>query len=207
MGGFTVSSGSWQAFASGRISTKIEVACTCGKRYKVPRAKAGKVLRCGRCRTKLRVPDDALTSNDCQEILSELGIDPAQAREEYETEKKASLACFYCAARLIADELAALEEAEQPVCFTCKAGVVGQRGEAAPGAEPEEEERGPSTAALVRRTTPEQAHRKSIALGALLLCGIGGPLHVVFGLSLLLALPLAAAIAFGAARAYRAQLV
>jgi len=35
MGGFTVSSGSWQAFASGRISTKIEVACTCGKRYRV----------------------------------------------------------------------------------------------------------------------------------------------------------------------------
>ena len=63
---------------TGRIEPpKIEFECNCGKKYRVSATKAGKSVRCKRCRVKITVPGSMrISMRTRQAILEELGIDP-----------------------------------------------------------------------------------------------------------------------------------
>ena len=72
---------------TGRVTPpKIEVECRCGKKYRVSAEKAGKKLRCKKCRSKLVVPGGKkgqISMRSRKAILAEFGIDtPFPTRSE-----------------------------------------------------------------------------------------------------------------------------
>ena len=185
-----------------RRAEKIEVACGCGKRYRVAAARAGRTFRCKGCSTRLRIPrptPESLSSHDAQQILAELGIDTS-ARERFEAE----VTCFYCSAPLGKSEQSTLDEGEQPLCFPCRASA-GQPVEQ----EASEPERRPHKELdrWVRPAAVATARAEAARLTALLAIGITGFCSSVLGFGLGGALCMGAAVgAFGGHQTYRARI-
>jgi len=58
-----------------KVSDKVEVTCPgCNARYRVPGKKAGKRVRCRKCRAKISVPSRDISMRTRNVILDELGI-------------------------------------------------------------------------------------------------------------------------------------
>ena len=96
---------------------RLEVACSCGARYRLPSRLAGGSARCRRCKRKSRVPHQRSFSCDTRRfILSEFGIDARAAEQAYETEQ--SLRCAWCD-RQVSRSIRRRGESK-PLCGTCR---------------------------------------------------------------------------------------
>jgi len=193
--------GSLSSGTSRLVPPKIEIRCNCGKRYRVSATKAGKRVRCKNCRLKITVPggDGPISMRSRKAILAEFGIDPEQAEQAYELEKKNGYLCALCSAKLRDDDLKAAYGEAGLVCSSCRASAVGER----PGAD-EKKEKKKAKKELDSWTTgisPEAARRKALGFGALFFFGTAGFGYNVIGLGVVLSLVIAAAVAYGGARA------
>jgi DNA-directed RNA polymerase subunit RPC12/RpoP len=197
---------------TGRLDPpKIEFECTCGKKYRVKATKAGKTVRCKRCRIKLTVPGSMkISMRTRQAVLEELGIDPEQSAKAYEQEKEQGYRCSACDKKLVQDELRDAYGSEGLTCSDCRAADVDTRD-----AEYKKEEKKKEPKHLeewtVNATTPEAARRKALGFGALFLIGTTGLLNTVgvlfgspgFGAALAIGLVVAG---IGARSIYKAEL-
>lgn len=172
---------------------KIEFACSCGKRYRVPASKAGKKVRCRGCRLQTRVPGDAggISLRTRKAILDELGIDPDAAEKAFEQEQVKGYTCARCAESITEDELAGAYGEEGLVCSSCRAAEVAQRGE-------HDEERKKKDKRLQqwsKQGSADAAKKKAWAYSALFFAGTAGFVHSFFAPALLVSLGVGAAVA------------
>jgi len=151
---------------TGRFAqAKIEVKCVCGKRYRVSHEKAGKRLRCKKCRSKIDVPgassDGAISMRSRKAILEELGIDADSAEQRYEEEKSQTYTCSVCSCDIDPSQL---KKSYGPAGLTC----AGCRSD-------EKKEKGTKSDNALdswsRKGTPEAARRQALTKGALILVG------------------------------------
>lgn len=170
---------------------KIEFACSCGKKYRVPASRAGKQVRCRNCRLKVRVPGDASISLRTRKaILGELGIDADEAAEKFEAEQKKSYVCSLCATSIAEAELTAAYSADGIVCTSCRAAAVEQRGD-----DPEKKKKAKRIEKWSREGTVEGAKKKAWAYGALFFLGTAGFAHSVFAAPVVVTVGVAAVLA------------
>ncbi|MBL4845892.1 MAG: hypothetical protein JKY65_10220 [Planctomycetes bacterium] len=144
---------------------KIDVKCRCGKKYRVAASKAGKRLRCKKCRSKIQVPgasaDGAISMRSRKAILAEFGIDADSAEERYEDEKNRTYNCSVCSCEL--------NEAQLKTSY-------GEDGLICPGCRTDEDEGSKSKSdgvldAWSKAGTPEAARRQALTKGTLILVG------------------------------------
>ncbi|MCO5166963.1 MAG: zinc-ribbon domain-containing protein [Planctomycetes bacterium] len=189
---------STSAESARRSPPKIEFACSCGKRYRVPASKAGKKVRCRACRLKTRVPGDAAISLRTRKaILDELGIDPDAAEKAYEQEQVQGYSCARCAASLTEEELPGAYGEEGLVCASCRAAEVEQRGE-------HDEERKKKDKRLQtwsKQGSVDAAKKKAWAYSALFFAGTAGFVHSFFAPALVVSLGVGALVAAAGGRA------
>jgi hypothetical protein len=189
---------------TGRLTPpKIEVRCTCGKRYRVSAKKAGKKVRCKKCRAKIEVPGGDISMRTRKAILDEFGIDASAAEHAYEEEKRlAGYVCVFCDKRIAEEDLKAAYGQHGLMCEECRVAQVQQRelGDPVENERKKQEKKKKKLDKWASGSTPEEARRKATAYGALFFCGITGLLWS-FSVSLWLALPIAAVVAFAGARA------
>lgn len=198
---------------TGRLDPpKIEFECTCGKKYRVKATKAGKTVRCKRCRIKLTVPGSMkISMRTRQAILEELGIDPEQSAKAYQHEKEQGYRCSGCDRKLVDDELRAAYGSEGLTCSDCRVAEVGTRDAEYKKEEKKKKEPKHLEEWTTNATTPEAARRKALSYGALFLIGTTGLLNTVgmlfggpgFGTALAIGL---AAAGIGARSIYKAEL-
>lgn len=152
---------------TGRFAqAKINVQCVCGKRYRVSHEKAGKRLRCKKCRSKIEVPgvssDGAISMRSRKAILEELGIDEVSATERYEEQKKESYTCSVCSCSIDPSHLKKSYGPDGLTCAGCRAEVK------------KSEKGSKSDTALDSWNTkgsPEAARRQALTKGTLILVG------------------------------------
>jgi DNA-directed RNA polymerase subunit RPC12/RpoP len=146
---------------------KIDVKCRCGKKYRVSANKAGKRLRCKKCRSKIQVPgastDGAVSMRSRKAILAEFGIDPDSAEERYEEEKNQTYNCSVCSCELNEAQLKNSYGADGLTCAGCRSD------------EKRESESGSGSDnvldAWTKSGTPEAARRQALTKGTLILVG------------------------------------
>lgn len=151
---------------TGRFAqAKIEVKCVCGKRYRVSHEKAGKRLRCKKCRSKIEVPgtssDGAISMRSRKAILEELGIDADSAAQRYEEEKSQSYSCSVCSCAIDPSQLKKSYGEAGLTCAGCRA-------------DSKKKEKSKSDNELetwTRKGSPEAARRQALTKGALILVG------------------------------------
>ena len=176
---------------------KIEFACSCGKKYRVPASRAGKQVRCRNCRLKVRVPGDAAISLRTRKaILGELGIDADQAAQRFEEEQKRSYVCSLCATDIVESELATSYSEDGIVCTTCRAAAVEQRGE-----DPDKKKKAKRIEKWSREGSVEGAKKKAWAYGALFFLGTAGFVHSIFAAHVAVTLGVALVLASVGGRA------
>lgn len=162
---------------TGRIEPpKIEFECNCGKKYRVSATKAGKSVRCKRCRIKITVPGSMrISMRTRQAILEELGIDPEQSAKAYEDKKDQGYHCSVCDKAINEIQLKAAYGSNGLICATCRP--------AEPTETKEEKEEKRKEAKLEEwtssNTTPEAAKRKALGFGALFFVGTAGLLNTI----------------------------
>jgi predicted SprT family Zn-dependent metalloprotease len=164
---------------TGRFApAKIEVKCRCGKRYRVPSSKAGKRLRCKKCRSAIKVPGSMkISMRSRQAILQELGIDAQAAEQNYQQKKKdSSYACSVCAETIPKAKLKGSYGESGLTCAPCRLGQKKTEKE-----ETKKREEAKLDDWTRGRSTPEAALRKSAAMGLLFGVGTAGILHTFFG--------------------------
>ena len=176
---------------------KIEFACSCGKKYRVPAARAGKQIRCRNCRVKVRVPGDASISLRTRKaILGELGIDPEEAAQKFEAEKKKSYVCSLCASTIEEEELSGAYSEDGIVCGTCRAAAVEQRGD-----DPDKKKKAQRIEKWSREGSVDVAKKKAWAYGALFFLGSAGFVHSIFAAPVVVTIGVAAVLASVGGRA------
>ena len=185
--------------STGRFTQpKIEFSCICGKKYRVKAEKAGKKVRCKRCRAKCEVPGDtAISMRTRKAILDEIGIDADAAERAYEAEQEAGYACAVCANPLADDQLKAAYGEEGLICSDCRAHQIEERGLDYKRGDDKAKKK--QDAKLDRWTASpelEQVKRKALGFSALFLVGTGGLVHNVFGAELWVTALVAATVAF-----------
>jgi hypothetical protein len=161
---------------------KILVECICGKKYRVPAAKAGKKITCKKCGDKVRVPREAGVSERSRgNILAELGIDPVAAAEAYKAEverrgAKKTYRCTRCEGDIGANELKGAYIQGDLVCPGCRATdlVADRKAERA-----KEAQKDAAKALITDFRSPEKARRAALGYGLLFFVGIAGPLYTV----------------------------
>ncbi len=151
---------------TGRFAqAKIEVKCVCGKRYRVSHEKAGKRLRCKKCRSKIDVPgassDGAISMRSRKAILEELGIDADSAEQRYEAEKSQTYSCSVCSCDIDPSQLKTSYGEAGLVCAGCRS--------------KDKQEKGAKSDNVLeswnRKGSPEAARRQALTKGALILVG------------------------------------
>ncbi len=202
------------------IPPKITFKCDCGKRYRVPATKAGKRVRCKKCRNQIRIPDPiaefdigALESGTGESrkisirtrkaILQELGINASAAEQEYEEKKRLDgYMCTMCSTRIPEELLKASYSEHGLMCDECRAAQVTQRELGCP-IENERKKRAEAPQLDKWSTSPvaKTAALKANGLAALIFVGITGLLWV-FGLTLWIGAPIALTIGVLAGRAF-----
>ena len=142
---------------------KIDVTCTCGKKYRVSAKKAGKRVRCKKCRSKIQVPgaapDGAVSMRSRKAILAEFGIDPDSAEERYEEEQNQSYNCSVCACELNEAQLKNSYGEGGLTCSGCRS------------SEKREADSDNVLDAWTKAGTPEAARRQALTKGTLILVG------------------------------------
>jgi DNA-directed RNA polymerase subunit RPC12/RpoP len=194
---------------TGRIEpAKLEIHCSCGKRYRVPATKAGKRVRCKRCRAKIQVPGDgAISMRTRRAILEDLGIDAEAAERRYEAEREESrqaedrqgYVCGGCQETIDEEALKESYTSDGLRCDDCRAALVEQR-ELGDPSEKAKKKKKQKLDTWATGTTPEQAAKKAKAMGLLFFVGLTG-MAWSFGASLWLAVPIGAAVAYVGGRA------
>lgn len=193
-----------------QTAPKVEVKCGCGKRYRVAASKAGKKVRCKKCRLQLTVPGDAaaISLRTRKQILEELGIDAEGAEKAFEVEQQKGYTCALCALKIPADEVEGSYGGELGmVCGACRGASAAEAPAGGDEAEKKTKKKKQPLTTWSKQPTPEQAKRKGMAYGALFFVGIAGFVHNVIGPALpvtLLASAVAAAV--GAHAVYKAHL-
>lgn len=177
---------------------KIEFSCTCGKTYRVPASKAGKRVRCKRCRVKITVPGDAgaVSLRTRKAILAEIGVDAEAAEHAYEAMKR--YVCGTCSAPIAEADLPAAYGEEGLACAECRAAAVEERAIGEPGADGDKKKK-KKLETWATQGTVEDARRKSYAYGVLFFFGIAGLLNVL-GVGIAINLVVAALVAFGGSK-------
>lgn len=188
---------------------KIHVSCPCGKKYRVPAAKAGKKITCKACGEKVRVAREAGVSERSRgNILAELGIDPVAAEQAYRAEvdrrsqPKKTYHCTRCEGDIGAHELNGAYVQGELVCPGCRASeVVADR-------RAERERDGKPKKAAVELVSdyrdPKKALASALGFGALFFVGVLGPLWAVVGLRFVWAFAIALGVAgAGAGAVYK----
>lgn len=152
---------------TGRFAqAKIEVKCVCGKRYRVSHEKAGKRLRCKKCRSKIEVPgassDGAISMRSRKAILEELGIDADSAEQRYEEEQSQSksYSCSVCSCSIDPTQLKKSYGEAGLTCAGCRAGAKKEKSKSDNELE-----------TWTRKGSPEAARRQALTKGALILVG------------------------------------
>lgn len=181
-----------------RADDKIEFACSCGKKYRVPASRAGKQVRCRNCRVKVRVPgrEANISLRTRKAILGELGIDADEAEQKFEEEQKKSYVCSLCATHIAESELSAAYSADGIVCTSCRAAAVEQRGE-----DPEKKKKAQRIEKWSREGSVEGAKKKAWAYGALFFLGTAGFVHSIFAAPVVVTIGVAAVLASVGGRA------
>lgn len=159
---------------TGRVTPpKIEVACRCGKKYRVAAEKAGKTLRCKKCRSKVEVPGGKkgqISMRSRNAILAEFGIDADEATERYEAKKDKTYTCSACSAEIPESKLKASYSDEGLRCGDCRQ---------------KKKKKGESDEGLDRwttaRSTPQRARNKALGMSVLFGLGSAGFVHTFFG--------------------------
>jgi DNA-directed RNA polymerase subunit RPC12/RpoP len=151
---------------TGRFAqAKIEVKCVCGKRYRVSHEKAGKRLRCKKCRSKIEIPgassDGAISMRSRKAILEELGIDADSAEQRYEEEKSQSYNCSVCSCSIDPSQLKKSYGEAGLTCAGCRADQKKEKGTKSDNA----------LETWNRKGSPEAARRQALTKGALILVG------------------------------------
>ncbi|MGE0709353.1 MAG: hypothetical protein AB7N76_34910 [Planctomycetota bacterium] len=180
---------------------KIQVDCRCGKRYRVDSSKAGKKLRCKKCRSTVVVPgDDKISMRSRKAILEEFGIDPDAAEERYAAKKQQGYACSVCQQSIPEAALKTSYGAGGLTCAVCRK----QQRERDKEQERKEQKLERLTTA---RTSPEAAARKALVMSGLFALGSAGLVHTVFGPAAWISCGVALAVAsFGGWQVYRSEL-
>jgi predicted metal-binding protein len=202
------------SISSARLpAPKIDVTCTCGKRYRVPAKKAGKTLVCKSCKGKIRIAREAgLSERSRGTILAELGIDAIAAEQAYKDEVeqrsvKRVYRCTRCAGEIASDEIKGAYVAGELVCPGCRASdlVADRKAER----EAEEKKARGGKAAVELITDGRDARNalfRALSYGTVFFIGTTGPLWAIFSVGFLKAFVLGALVAaLGAAAVYRAR--
>lgn len=169
---------------------KIEVRCTCGKRYRVPASKAGGAVRCKSCKHRIKVPgEQQISMRTRQAILEELGIKP-DAKETTGTYR-----CALCSAKLVGEDVKEAYGAEGLICALCRAQMGGSAIEEPSPAAGEEGKKKPKKEldTWVRQGSETGAIVRAGALGLLVLVGVAGFVNAIFAPALVVTILMAAA--------------
>jgi len=192
---------------------KIHVACTCGKKYRVPVAKAGRKLTCKGCGETFRVPrEKGVSERSRGDILAGLGIDPVAAEKAYKAEierrgKKRVYFCTRCQGEIEAHELKGAYIAGELVCPGCRATDLVADRRAERDQDLRKARGGAAAVELISdHRDPKKALPRALGYGALFFLGLTLPLWAVFGLGLLKALGIGALVALvGGGLIYRTR--
>ena len=174
---------------TGRVTPpKIEVECRCGKKYRVSAEKAGKKLRCKKCRSKLVVPGGKkgqISMRSRKAILAEFGIDAEEATERYEAKKDKTYTCSACSAEIPESKLKSCYSDEGLRCGECRTKDKKKKSESDEGLD----------RWTTARSTPQKAKKKALGMSALFGLGSAGFVHTFFGPAAWITVSVALAVA------------
>ncbi|HBP19533.1 MAG TPA: hypothetical protein DEA08_17305 [Planctomycetes bacterium] len=135
--------------------------------------KAGKTLRCKKCRSKVEVPGGKkgqISMRSRKAILAEFGIDADEASERYEAKKTKTYTCSACSAEIPESKLKSSYGDEGLRCGDCRK---------------QKKKKGDSDEGLgswtTARSTPEKAKKKALGMSVLFGLGSAGFVHTFFG--------------------------
>jgi hypothetical protein len=192
---------------------KLEVACKCGKRYRVGREKAGKRFRCKNCRLKVRIPEEdsgGISLRTRRAILAEVGIDPETAEKEFESGKK-NYRCTLCNLKLKGADFEGAYGPEGLVCSPCRETISPDQesevDETPSSSEPKKKKKKKELESWSTQGTERDAKIKAAGFGTLFLVGIGCFIHSIFSPAIPVTILVASAAAgLGAQQIYKGNL-
>lgn len=194
-------------------TTKVELRCSCGKKYRVSAKKAGKKVRCKKCRLQLTVPGDpaGISLRTRKQILEELGIDAEAAEQAAEQEKAKVYTCGMCSMKIpSADVEGSYSGPMGLLCGPCQASTGAC--DPAPGAdassgEKPKKKKGKPLETWSTQGSEKAARVKGAGYGALFFVGIACFVHTIFAPSLAVTIPVALVVAaVGGHVTYKAHL-
>ena len=175
---------------------KIEVKCSCGKRYRVSARKAGKRIRCKKCRLKIEVPDPDATADVSlrtrKVVLEELGLDPEAEPQEEETVYR----CTMCNTKIPEDVLQDSYGPTGLVCGVCRESFgIGDGGSSNDG-DGKKKKKKKQLDSWTRKGSSTKARNTAVAYASLFFIGIACFVHSIFDPGTLVTLASAGAVAF-----------
>lgn len=192
--------------------TKVELRCSCGKKYRISASKAGKKVRCKKCRLQLTVPGDpaAISLRTRKQILGELGIDADAAEQAAEQEKTKSYTCGMCSLKIPAADVAGCYSGPMGLlCGPCQAstGVGDPAPEPSSSGEQPKKKKGKPLETWSTQGSEKAARLKGAGYGALFFVGIAGFVNTIFAPGLAVTIGVALAVAaVGGHLTYKAHL-
>ncbi len=192
--------------------TKVELRCSCGKKYRIAASKAGKKVRCKKCRLQLTVPGDpvAISLRTRKQILGELGIDADEAEKAATEEKSKVYTCGMCSMKIASADVG--ESYSGPMgllCGPCQASTGAGDPEPGPASsgEQQKKKKGKPLETWSSQGSEKAARLKGAGYGVLFFVGIAGFVHTIFapGLAVTIGVSLAIA-AVGGHVTYKAHL-
>ena len=108
----------------------ILVPCGCGRQYRVPAVKSGKIMTCRGCGARVPIPRlPALSTSSRSNVLLSVGIDPVAAGHAFERERleeaeresgRRSYRCTRCEERVDSTALSQAYFKGELVCEACR---------------------------------------------------------------------------------------